>query len=119
MRPGAALGVVAAHVSQVLVDRALVPLAEQRLATCPIQSFVTRHLCVNLVCGKAQVLVHRALLPLAEERLAACPIKYTDVFIRMNVKRFRGGLVLKAHRHVYHSTLGLGVIKKKRRYVHS
>jgi len=31
-----------------------------------------------------------------------------------NVKRFRGGLVFKAHRLVYHSTLGLGVIKKKK-----
>ena len=30
------------------------------------------------------------------------------------VKRFRGGLVFKAHRLVYHSTLGLGVIKKKK-----
>ena len=32
-----------------------------------------------------------------------------------NVKRFRGGLVFKAHRLVYHSTLGLGVIKKKKK----
>jgi len=31
-----------------------------------------------------------------------------------NVKRFRGGLVFKAHRLLYHSTLGLRVIKKKR-----
>ena len=30
-----------------------------------------------------------------------------------NVKRFRGGLVFKAHRLVYHTTLGLRVIKKK------
>ena len=30
------------------------------------------------------------------------------------VKRFRGGLVFKAHRLVYHSTLGLRVIKKKK-----
>ena len=28
-------------------------------------------------------------------------------------KRFRGGLVCKAHRLLYHSTLGLRVIKKK------
>ena len=34
--------------------------------------------------------------------------------LRRNVKRFRGGLVVKAHRLVYHSTLGLRVIKKKR-----
>ena len=32
---------------------------------------------------------------------------------RRNVKRFRGGLVFKAHRLLYHSTLGLRVIKKK------
>ena len=32
---------------------------------------------------------------------------------RRNEKRFRGGLVCKAHRLVYHSTLGLRVIKKK------
>ena len=31
-----------------------------------------------------------------------------------NVERFRGGLVVKAHRLVYHSTLGLRVIKKKK-----
>ena len=32
---------------------------------------------------------------------------------RINVKRFRGGLVFEAHRLLYHSTLGLRVIKKK------
>jgi len=31
------------------------------------------------------------------------------------VKRFRDGLVFKAHRLVYHSTLGLRVIKKKKK----
>ena len=30
-----------------------------------------------------------------------------------NVKRFRGGLVFKKQRLMYHSTLGLRVIKKK------
>ena len=30
------------------------------------------------------------------------------------VQRFRGGLVFKAHRLLYHSTLGLRVIKKKK-----
>jgi len=33
--------------------------------------------------------------------------------LRRKVKRFRGGLVLKAHRLVYRSTLGSRVIKKK------
>ena len=32
-----------------------------------------------------------------------------------NMKRFRGGLVFKAHRLVYHSTLGRRVIKKKQK----
>ena len=31
------------------------------------------------------------------------------------MKRSRGGLVFKAHRLLYHSTLGLRVIKKKKR----
>ena len=31
------------------------------------------------------------------------------------MKRFRGGLVVKAHRLVCHSTLGCGVIKKKKK----
>jgi len=30
------------------------------------------------------------------------------------VKRFRGGLVFKAHRLLYHSTLGWRVIKKEK-----
>ena len=34
---------------------------------------------------------------------------------RIGVKRFRGGLVFKAHRLLYHSTLGLRVIKKKKK----
>jgi len=32
------------------------------------------------------------------------------------VKRFRGGLVFKAHRLLYHPTLGLREIKKRRRF---
>jgi len=36
-------------------------------------------------------------------------------FLHINVKRFRGGLVFKAHRLLYHSTLGLRVIKKKKK----
>ena len=31
------------------------------------------------------------------------------------MKRFRGGLVFKTHRLLYYSTLGLRVIKKKKR----
>jgi len=36
------------------------------------------------------------------------------MLLHRNVQRFRGGLVFKAHRLVYHSTLGLRVIKKKK-----
>jgi len=32
----------------------------------------------------------------------------------INVQQFRGGIVFKAHRLLYHSTLGLRVIKKKK-----
>ena len=35
-----------------------------------------------------------------------------EQLLRRNVKRFRGGLVFKAHRLLYHSTLGLRVKKK-------
>jgi len=35
--------------------------------------------------------------------------------LHINAQRFRGGLVFKAHRLLYHSTLGLRVIKKKRK----
>ena len=37
------------------------------------------------------------------------------IMIGFRVQRFRGGLVFKAHRLVYHSTLGLRVIKKKKK----
>ena len=33
-----------------------------------------------------------------------------------NVKRFRGGFVFKAHRRLYHSTLGSRLINKKKKY---
>jgi len=37
-----------------------------------------------------------------------------EQLLHRNVKRFRGGLVFEAHRLLYHSTLGLRVIKRKR-----
>jgi len=40
---------------------------------------------------------------------------HVDFALYRNVKRFRGGLVFKAHRLVYHSTIGLRVIKKKKK----
>ena len=35
--------------------------------------------------------------------------------LHRNVQRFPGGLVFKAHRLVYHSTLGWRVLKKKKK----
>jgi len=43
------------------------------------------------------------------------PHEAPDRLLFRNVKRFRGGLVCKAHRLLYRSTLGLRVIKKKHR----
>ena len=43
-----------------------------------------------------------------------CSARGVKMAICRNVKRFRGGLVFKAHRLVYHSTLGLRVIKKRK-----
>jgi len=34
-------------------------------------------------------------------------------WLARHLQRFRGGLVFKAHRLLYHSTLGIRVIKKK------
>jgi len=39
----------------------------------------------------------------------------TSAFGSRNGKRFRGGLVFKAHRLLYHSTLGLRVIKNNKK----
>ena len=41
--------------------------------------------------------------------------QFKDNYFAKNVKRFRGGLVCKAHRRLYHSSLGLRIIKKKER----
>ena len=40
-------------------------------------------------------------------------LEYSGTQVYRNVQRFRGGLVFEAHRRLYHSTLGLRVIKKK------
>jgi len=39
----------------------------------------------------------------------------SEKLLFLNLQRFRGGLVFKAHRLFYHSTLGLRVIKKKKK----
>ena len=40
------------------------------------------------------------------------------ILLSRNVRRFRGGLVFKAHRPLYHSTLGLRVIKRRERVLY-
>ena len=42
---------------------------------------------------------------------------YQEQPLRGNVKCFRGGLAFKAHRLVYHSTLGWRAIKKKKKVI--
>ena len=43
-------------------------------------------------------------------------VSVQEQLLRRNIKRFRGGLVFKAHRRLYHSTPGWRVVTKKRRY---
>ena len=44
--------------------------------------------------------------PLAEDELEV-HFSIQEQLLHRNVQRFRGGLVFKAHRRLYHSTLGL------------
>jgi len=41
---------------------------------------------------------------------------YAPYLLHRNLHRFRGGLVFKAHRLLYYSTLGLRVIRKKKKF---
>ena len=66
-------------------------------------------LCNSYPCAlSAQMLTH----PAQHERLPAFR-KHSST--SLDVQRFRGGLVFKAHGLLYHSTLGLRVIKKKKK----
>ena len=42
-----------------------------------------------------------------------CHFSISEQLLRRNMKRLRCGLVFKAHRLLYHSTLGLKVMKKE------
>jgi len=55
----------------------------------------------------------RTLLAHSRRSESAFVFSIKEQLLRRNMYRFRGGLVFKAHRLVYHSTLGLRVIKKK------
>ena len=68
--------------------------------------------------GKSRVCGRNSGLRVAGEKQRAPGLRFRVQglkLLRINVKRFRGGLVFKAHRLVYHSTLGWRVIKKKKR----
>ena len=52
-----------------------------------------------------------ALMP-SQDKTKCCTVSHPA--LSRNVKRFRGGLVFKAHRLLYHSTLGSRVIKTKK-----
>jgi len=56
---------------------------------------------------------HTSKLPRQRFALSRCVIQMK--LLHRNVQRFRGGLILKAHSFVYHSTLGLEVIQQKQR----
>ena len=64
---------------------------------------------VKYVLFSPRVALLTTRMPLKEALLV-------EQLLRRNVNRFRGGLVLKAHRLVYHSTLGLRVIKKEKKH---
>ena len=49
----------------------------------------------------------------------AVQLSISEQLLSRNVERFRGGLVFKAHRLSYHSTLGSRVTKKKKKYLRS
>jgi len=48
-------------------------------------------------------------------RAAAAAISKVLQKLLAEMWRFRGGLVFKAHRLLYHSTLGLNIIKKEKK----
>ena len=49
--------------------------------------------------------------PLTDEMLGYAPLSIKEQLIHRNVQRFRSGLVCKDHRLLYHSTLGLRVMR--------
>ena len=61
-------------------------------------------ICTRFECARADSGVHSSVSSKIQEQL-----------LRRIVKRFRGGLVFKAQRILYHSTLGSRVTKKKKK----
>ena len=57
----------------------------------------------------------KALQTLSRRSLLAGQLFWGGQLLHRNVQRFRGGIVSQAQRRLYHSTLGLKVIKKKKK----
>ena len=66
---------------------------------------------MGIVCS---IFGRGVLLPGMPARLVRGHVTAARYVLSRNVQRFRVGLVFKAHRLLYHSTLGLRVIKKKK-----
>jgi len=65
-----------------------------------------------------QLETRKELLPAGHGQNPALTVLYVPYSLGSgpcNVRRFRGGLVFKAHRLLHHSTLGSRVMKKRRR----
>jgi len=71
---------------------------------------------VLLAVGVEGTAASAADFPPPASALVSTLLGVCGLLLRRNVKRFRGGLVLKADRWLYHSTLGSRVIKKKKKY---
>ena len=54
------------------------------------------------------------MLQVLEKGMPGGRFSIQEQLLSRNVERFRGGLVFKAHRLLYHSTLGSIVIKKQK-----
>ena len=65
-------------------------------------------------CNESKEEEEENITELSEKGLSFSWTRSVEVqLLRRDVQRFRDGLVCKAHRLVYHSTLGWRVIKKK------
>ena len=69
---------------------------------------------VHTTCCRVVFLKEQPLYRYQEQLLHRKKEHHSEHLLHKNVWRFRGGLVFKAHRRLYHSTLGLKVIKKNK-----
>jgi len=83
----------------------------------PYRAGAAAHSTVNWIVriGTRRPLVRHAALGVAGSQRHAGIEQFKNNSFTENVQRFRGGHICKAHRLLYHSTLGLRVITKKKR----